>query len=104
MKISNGLSPPALLDVVDGDVHGVIAAGPPELVGVAGQHPLALERLGHVDDLARRSGSTKPGSSGVSAGSGSAASVAETAATGRASAGLASAERLSTAPVTAFGR
>ena len=66
MKISNGRRRAGrrrrtiALDVVDGDVHGVIAAGPPDLVGVARQHRLALERLGHVDDAARRSRQFSP--------------------------------------------
>src|SRR5947207_3146437 len=49
------------LDVVDGDVHGVIAAGPAQLVGVAGEHRLALERLGHVDDLSLAIGKDQSG-------------------------------------------
>ena len=49
------------LDVVDGDVHGVIAAGPAQLVGVAGEHRLALERLGHVDDLSLAIGKEQSG-------------------------------------------
>ena len=43
---------PVLLDVVDGDVEGVVEIGPAHLVGVAGQLAGTVERLGHVDDVA----------------------------------------------------
>ena len=44
---------PVAHDVVDGDVHGVVAVGPAQLVGCPFEHGIALQGLGHVDDLAR---------------------------------------------------
>ena len=39
-------------DIVDGDVDGMIAVGPANLVGLAGQRLRALQGLRHVDDAA----------------------------------------------------
>ncbi len=43
---------PVLNDVVQGDVDGVIALRPFQLVGLAGQDTGPVQRLGDIDDTA----------------------------------------------------
>src|SRR5690606_36551923 len=44
--------PPVLNDVIAGDIDGVIALGPAQLVGLARQRSGPVERLGHIDNAA----------------------------------------------------